>query len=214
MQREFAHLQRWTWQCVRLQGTSALHTANDALLLCSGCSSRLHSAAWGRSRPSKWWKGRVPVRWAASRVVSVPAWRSPSHRPTEESVRLFPTFPAPSIGYMQQILGESLCGHVPKFETSFWLLAKIEKMLWISFWTSVNTRNRNVCLDFWVCANCVKGRWVTGACPACNKGAAADAKHLSGADLLVLTFPDSQRILKSQLYYYVTYFFFMWMGDL
>lgn len=96
----------------------------------------------------------------------------------------------------------------------FWLLAKIQKMLWISFWTSVNTRNRNICLDFWVCANCVKGRWVTGACPACNKGAAADAKHLSGADLLVLTFPDSQRILKSQLYYYVTYFFFMWMGDL
>lgn len=111
-------------------------------------SSRLHSAAWDRSRHSKWWKGQVPVRWTVISVVKVSA--SQAHCTRFINWRIlstFPDFPSPLVlGYLSHLLlGPASClgGHVPKFKCIFLTLGQnLNNMLWISLWTCVNIWKR------------------------------------------------------------------------
>lgn len=84
--------------------------------------SLLHSAAWDRSRLSKWWRGPVPVRW----TVYIPC-RCISLGPLNQvhKLKIPPDFPSPLVlrGLPHQLLGliSCLCGQVPKFKCIFFL---------------------------------------------------------------------------------------------
>ena len=85
-----------------------------------GYFSLLHSAAWDRSRLSKWWRGPVPVRW----TVYIPC-RCISLGPLNQvhKLKIPPDFPSPLVlrDLPHQLLGSvsCLCGQVTKFKCIF-----------------------------------------------------------------------------------------------
>lgn len=56
------------WKLSDLATLSLIFTVCVCVCVCAGCSSPWLSAAWGRSRPSRWWRAPVP----ANRVREMP----------------------------------------------------------------------------------------------------------------------------------------------